>query len=394
VVANGIIARPRFHWRQKAEVVLSYAMGKVILFISRKYPPSIGGMERVSYRLTTEIARRRDARIIAWGRSQKGLPLFAISAFVRALALGFAGDVEVIHLGDPALGLLGYLLGRILRVPVVVTVHGLDLIYPNWLYQQILSRVLPTFDAVVAISRASRAECLKRGVQPARCYVVTIGVDPPSLDLPDRAEARNRLAPSCGLALGDRDVLLTTGRLVRRKGVAWFVAQVLPSIIRLRPTAFYLVVGTGPDEGRIRAAIEQAGLTDRVRLFGEVPNETLWDAYCACNLFVMPNIAVVGDMEGFGLVAIEAGLAERYVVASDLEGIRDAIVPPFNGDLVSPGDSTVLAETIANRLADRDELEDLGRGARRFVTTRFGWTRIIDEYLQIIDGCRRSSIKA
>ena len=366
----------------------------MILFITRKYPPAIGGMERVSYRLTTEISQRRDARIIAWGGSQKYLPLFAISAFARALALGLAGEVELIHLGDLALGGLGYLLGRILRVPIVVTVHGLDVIYPNWFYQRVVSWVLPTFDAVIAISRATQAECLERGVRPARCFVVTNGVDPPPVDLPDRAEARNRLATTYGLSLSDRDVLLTTGRLVRRKGVAWFVEEVLPSIIHLSPGTVYLVVGTGPDEARIREAIVRTGLNDQVRLIGKVPNEDLWDAYRACELFVMPNIAVKGDMEGFGLVAIEAGLAERYVVASDLEGIRDAIVPPFNGDLVSPGDSTALAKTIANRLADPVGLDKLGRTARQFVTDRFGWNAIVDEYLRIFDACRRSTVKA
>lgn len=366
----------------------------MILFISRKYPPTVGGMELVSFRLTTDIARRRDARIIAWGGSQTYLPLFAVAAFARALAIGFAGKVELIHLGDPVLGVLGYLLGRILRVPVVVTVHGLDVIYPNWFYQRMVSWLLPTFDAVIAISRAAQIECLKRGVRSARCFVVTIGVDAPSTDLHNRAEARKRLAAAYGLALADQDVLLTTGRLVRRKGVAWFVDEVLPRIFRLRPGVFYLVLGAGPDEGRIREAIERVGLTDRVRLLGKVPDEALWDAYRACNLFVMPNIPVKGDMEGFGLVAIEAGLAERYVVASDLEGIRDAIVPPFNGELVSPGDSTALAVAISSRLADRAELDDLGRGSRRFVTDRFGWTRIVDDYLRIFDGCRRSTVRS
>ena len=351
-------------------------------------------MEYVSYRLTNEIRQRRGARIIAWGGSQKLLPFFLVSAFVRALAMGLVGKVDLIHLGDPVLSIPGYLLGRMLRVPVAVTVHGLDVIYPNWFYQRMVTALLPTFDAVIAISSAAQAEGLKRGVRPERSFVVTIGVDPPVGDLLGRAAARDQLATVVGAVGDDRVIILTAGRLVRRKGVAWFVEEVLPLVVRQCPEAYYVVAGAGPDEERIREAIERVGLTDRVRLAGKVSNHMLWNIYRACNLFVMPNIAVEGDMEGFGLVAIEAGLAERYVVASALEGIRDAIVPPHNGEFVPPGDALSLAAAIVGRLANLNELDELGRQARVFVLDRFGWKRIVDDYLRIFDACRWSSANA
>jgi glycosyltransferase involved in cell wall biosynthesis len=361
----------------------------LILFITRKYPPSVGGMQNLSYRLTTRIAGRRDARIIAWGGSQRYLPFFIVVAFFRALANGLVYGVDLIHLGDPALGALGLVLGGIFRVPVVVTVHGLDVVYPNRLYQWVTSRVLRRLDRIVAISNAAQTECLKRGARLDRCSVVTIGVDPPPIVLPTRAEARDRLTASYGLTLVGRDVLLTTGRLVRRKGVAWFVDEVLPKIVKVRPETVYLVVGVGPEEARIRAAIEQRRMMGHVRLLGKVSNATLWDAYRACDLFVMPNIRVKGDLEGFGLVAIEAGLAERFVVASDLEGIRDAIIPSKNGALVSPDDSAAFSRAIANQLANRPGLDELGVSARAFAIDRFSWPRIVDDYLRIFDSLTR-----
>ncbi|HLZ07689.1 MAG TPA: glycosyltransferase family 4 protein, partial [Chloroflexota bacterium] len=144
----------------------------------------------------------------------------------------------------------------------------------------------------------------------------------------------------------------------------------------------------GPEEARIRAAIEKTGLSGHVRLLGGVSEDTLWDAYRACDLFVMPNVAVPGDMEGFGLVAIEAGLAARFIVASDLEGIRDAVTPMHNGDLIPAGDSDAFARTIVSRLADRPGLDILGSAAQRFVLENFGWTRTIEEYLRIFDSVR------
>jgi phosphatidylinositol alpha-1,6-mannosyltransferase len=364
----------------------------VILFITRKYPPAVGGMERASYRLTTGLALRRDARIIAWGGTQKYLPLFAIGAFIRALALGRTGRVELIHLGDPVLGVVGYLLGRILRCPVVVTVHGLDVIYPNRLYQLMIARLLPTFDAVIAISQAARAESLRRGALPSRCFVVTYGVDPPALDLPERSEARDRLAQTCGLDFANQTVLLTTGRLVKRKGVAWFVGEVLPAIVRRYPNTTYLVVGAGPEEARIRAAIEEKGMIDLVRLLGEVTDATLWDAYRASDLFVMPNIVVNGDLEGFGLVALEAGIAERCVVAPDLEGIRDAIENGENGVLVRPADPLDLADTILRLLGAEQERTALGQRAQAVAAERFSWPAVVDRYLEVFDRVGQGSI--
>ena len=102
-------------------------------FVTRKYPPRIGGMERLSWELTTRIAKRRSARIVALRRGNRWLPLFLGYSALLILANAIRGKILLLHLGDPALAPLGRL-AKLCNVPVCVTVHGLDVTYPNWLY--------------------------------------------------------------------------------------------------------------------------------------------------------------------------------------------------------------------------------------------------------------------
>jgi glycosyltransferase involved in cell wall biosynthesis len=115
-------------------------------------------------------------------------------------------------------------------------------------------------------------------------------------------------------------------------------------------------------------------------LVGRVDDDTLRAAYHLCDLFIMPNIPVQHDIEGFGLVALEAAAAGRYVVASRLDGIPEAIVPGQNGILLDPLDSEAFASTILELLADDEQRAMLGRKARKFVEGHYSWDIVAKRY--------------
>jgi phosphatidylinositol alpha-1,6-mannosyltransferase len=106
-------------------------------------------------------------------------------------------------------------------------------------------------------------------------------------------------------------------------------------------------------------------------------------AYHLADLFVMPNIPVQNDIEGFGLVALEAAAAGRYVVASRLDGIPEAIVPGQNGTLLDPLDSEAFASSILHLLADDRKRIALGLKAREFVERHYSWDIIARKYQQV-----------
>jgi len=354
----------------------------MILFITRKFPPSVGGMQRLSQQLVTAVSGRARTRVIKWGGSQIWLPLFIPYALVRALWILASQSVDIIHIGDPVLAPLGVLLRAVGRRPVVVNAHGLDVVYPNRLYQLVIPACMGQLDSVICISEHTRQLCLDRGIEAQRTHVIPVGVDVDRLALSLSEDERQRWAQRWRLASHPRHILLTVGRLVPRKGVFIFVSEVLPKLTRRRDDWIYLVVGEGPDRDRIEAAVRNQELETRVRVLGQVSDQGLRAAYALADLFVMPNVPVPGDIEGFGLVTLEARAAGLPIVASALEGITDSFETVRDGTLVPPGDAEAFLEAIGSLLEAGLTREDRLRRRNR-TASRYGWSRIAQEYLAV-----------
>jgi glycosyltransferase involved in cell wall biosynthesis len=174
-------------------------------------------------------------------------------------------------------------------------------------------------------------------------------------------------------------VLLTNGRLVKRKGAAWFIRSVMPL---LPATTLYVLAGAGPEEAAIRSAVKELALEDRVRLLGRVPDRERDVLLHTADLFVQPNIAVTGDVEGFGLAVLEAAICGRPVVAANLEGLKDAIRDGENGVLVESADAQAWLRAITRLLDSEDSRRALGARARAFTAAHYHWNVVSQEALE------------
>ena len=360
----------------------------MILFITRKHPPSVGGMQKLSQSLTKEVGKLTPTSTIYWGGSTLFVPFFIVYAFLRAVfTVPRSNHVKLIHLSDALLTPLGLALRTLLRVPVVVTVHGLDVTYSNRLYQWLIPRCLRRMDKIICVSSNTRHQCIKRGVPASLCVVIPNGVN--MLEFGDEytQQGMRNIQQAAGRILRGRKALLTVGRLVERKGVVHFLTEVMPRILAQRQDFCYLIVGEGPQHELIETRITSMHLEDHVALLGRVDDDTLRAAYYLADLFIMPNIPVQNDIEGFGLVALEAAAAGRYVVASRLDGIPEAIVPGQNGVLLDPLDSEAFASTILDLLEDDEKRKALGRQAREFVRSRYSWDIVAQRYKQVFMQC-------
>ena len=355
----------------------------MLLFITRKYPPSVGGMQRLSYHVTTGVAAREPAVIISWGGSQKWLPLFIPYAAVKALWLCLTQSVDLIHLGDIVLAPLGLFLQAFTRLPVIANAHGLDVIYPNRLYQALILPCARRMDFVICISEHTRGQCLSRGIARARTAVIPVGIDAyafrQSIGDAERSAwlARRAIAPDC---VQPPHILLTAGRLVPRKGVRWLVAEVLPRLARRRADWIYLVVGDGPERQAIaEAATRDPSIAQRVHLLGQTSDDDLRMAYASADLFVMPNVPVPGDSEGFGIVHLEARAAGLPVVAADIEGIAESFMSGEDGRLVPAGDAAAFVDAIDRGFDLGLTPTDRGRRATR-IADGYDWAHIVEAY--------------
>ncbi len=340
-----------------------------LLFITRKYPPSVGGMEKVSYALSQELSNQVPTTIFAWGKSQKWLPFFLPKVFFQSLFVIPKKQVSNIHIGDALLAPLGLGLKLLTRRKVSVTVHGLDITYKNRLYQAVVPACLKRLDKIVCISSATMEECTKRGIPARKCTVIPWGVNPVEFETnTTKADLENLL----NTTLAGKKVLLTVGRLVERKGVAWFIENVLTKIGN---KYIYAVAGDGPERGKIEQIVEKYDLKNQVRLLGKVSDETKKLLYASADIFVMPNIKVRGDMEGFGIVAVEAASVGLPVVGSDIEGIHDAILQGETGLKIEK--SSEWQQSIEKCLNfSRQKVSDAAKA--------FAWPRIVKEYIRVI----------
>jgi len=353
----------------------------MILFITRKHPPSVGGMQKLSYQLTTEIGKLTEAFVISWRRSQILLPFFLLYAFLKAVVMILKERIELVHLGDPVLSPLGLILKFAFRLPIVVNVHGLDITFRNRFYQFVVPKCLRQMDKLICISAQTREECLKRGISAEQCVIIPIGIEVD--DYRPSLQEKRKIEVLIGKSTDDIKILLTVGRLVKRKGVASFIAQVLPQIIQAHLDIHYLVVGEGPERCPIEAQVRVLGLEDKVSVLGRVDDRTLKAIYHLSDIFIMPNIPVESDFEGFGVVALEACAAGLCVVASELEGIQDAVIHGQNGFLVSPYDIDSYVEIILNLLEDEQKRKHCGNRARDFVLRNYNWEKVSHQYLKV-----------
>ena len=351
-------------------------MNRGAWMLTRKHPPSVGGMQQLSWHLARGLADLRPLTVVAWGGGAWGLPWFFLVAFARLLPALARGRVSVLHLGDPALAALA-VLPRWFGVPVAVTVHGLDVEHPSRLYQAYLQLFFwHRLQAYACISRHVRDLVLARGVASESVLVIPIGIGDPAPPAEEPALARE-LADA-------RPVLLVLGRLVERKGLPWFLDTVAPRFLGRHPDARLLIAGDGPLRGRLEQQIAASGLQAQVRLFGSVSEGRKAWLLARSDLVLMPNVPVAGDAEGFGLVALEAGRAGRWPIVADLEGLRDAVTDECNGQRIPAGDARAWDEALEAACADLPGLRARGELARDYVLARFTWPAMAARYHQLL----------
>ena len=342
-----------------------------LLFITRNYPPQVGGLENYSYNLINEFEKQGSTWKIFFSKSKINLFWFLPYCFFKAILMIRNYRIDALHLCDAFLSPLGLLLKYITGRKVTTTVHGLDITFPNRFYQAIIPRCVSRLDIVICVSRSTRDECTKRGIPQQNCRVIPNGVTPSDFILSKSpGEIRLILEKVLETSFLEKKVLVTVGRLVKRKGVVWFVENVMP---RLDNSYIYIVAGDGPEYKFILENIDKHKLNQRVFLLGNVSDEIRNLLYNGSDIFILPNITVENDVEGFGIVAIEAGSCGLPVVASDIQGIRDAVLDGRTGCLVEEKDVNGFLEAISNMNLKKSEVSSI-------VYNTFSWPDIIKRY--------------
>jgi glycosyltransferase involved in cell wall biosynthesis len=303
------------------------------------------------------------------------LPGYLVMGSLAAARLARSGEFDVVHAFWPLPhALLGLAARRVSGVPLVSTFFGVEL---TWVASQLrplrplLRRIIRGSDAVTAISTytAGLMKELAPGVEPA---IIPFGA---AIEAPG---AGTGTAPADPAHFG----LLFVGRLVERKGVHVLLEALarLPDRIRLD------IVGDGPERERLKALAQRLGISGRVAFHGFAPDEMLRALLGWCDALVLPAVVdAKGDVEGLGVVLLEAMSFGKPVIASAAGGITDIVRDGENGLLVPPADPAALARAIDSLAGDPETARRFGSAAREDVARRFSWDAILDRLVELYE---------
>jgi phosphatidylinositol alpha-1,6-mannosyltransferase len=334
----------------------------------------------------TAFAKDRSAeRVNVLRPATPGLLPFLIFALRRgARLLKTYPNIKVIVGGSVLMTPVVFLLARRFRRRAVILAHGLDLIYPSAVYQALIVRWLSRVDRVIANSRHTATLACAKGVSAERIAVIPPGVDYGRFVIGNSSADLKRER-----GLENKKVILFVGRLAPRKGVKEFVEFCLPGIAHTVPQVVFAIAGDNPSESlvhrsdvasAIRAAVTRLNLSEHVRWFGAVRDEELVNLYTLCDVLVLPARELRGDVEGFGMVALEAAAAGKPVVATRVGGISDAVADGLGGILVEPEDHAGLSRAVVSLLNDAERANSMGEAGRRRALAEFDWRAITARY--------------
>jgi len=281
--------------------------------------------------------------------------------------------IDIVHTHGKGPGLYGRLAARWLGVPAVHTFHGIH--YSSYsrigqsLYLVLERRLSRLSHAIINVSETQEAEGLALKLfEPAQSVVVVNGVDVDEMDRALRESSVDR--DTLGLG-GDDFVIGCVSRWDPVKRIEILLQAVGRLTVRM-PRLALLLVGGGGEEARIRRLVAIAGLQDRVIFTGFLGNPSR--VYGLLDLYVATSLK-----EGLPLAPLEAMSASLPIVATDVPGHRDVVVPRETGLLVPPEDSAALALAIATLAGDPARRRKMGEAGRQRVVEHFSIAAMRDE---------------
>jgi phosphatidylinositol alpha-1,6-mannosyltransferase len=356
--------------------------------VTNDFPPRPGGIQSYLHALAARLpeddlvvyapewegARGFDAAQpfpVVRHRSSLMLPTPGVARRAKEILRAEACDTVWFGAAAP-LGLLGPALRAAGARRVIASTHGHEV---GWSMlpaaRQALHRIGSTSDVVTFVSKYTRSRFAAAFGPMTALEHLPSGVDTEEFqpNFAARKEIRGRYG------LGDRPTIVCVSRLWPRKGQDMLI-RALPAIRRRVPEAALLLVGGGPYEERLRSLAAQLDVTSDVVFAGRVPQEELPAHYVAGDVFAMP-CRTHGrglDVEGLGIVYLEASASGLPVVAGNSGGAPETVLDGVTGSVVDGRDLPTIATSIADLLADPTWASEMGEAGRRWVSRHWRWS--------------------
>lgn len=371
-------------------------MNKV--FVAIDFPPEKGGIHDYAYGLISQIPaeettvltnkikdvaaseqfdQKTDFEIIRkrifWNSNKLLLIVSQLILVFQLIILKWRKKADEIHFVNIfPVGIAGPLMKTFFGVKYFPYVHGLDVMgmVKSKLFPLLLF-ILRRSDKVIANSQYTKSKLVELGIPELQIVII-----PPGLNV-------SKLNANSGLHedirdkynLHDNKVMITVSRLVERKGHD-VTLKAISHVIERIPNLKYLICGEGPHRGELERLVRQYGLDSVVVFTGGITDHELHQLYECSDLFIMPSrdIKEKGDVEGFGIVFLEANYYRLPVIAGNSGGIPDAVKDEITGYLVNPLDEKEIANRIEELITDEGLARTMGNNGYDWVTNHCLWS--------------------
>ncbi|MDQ1020218.1 phosphatidylinositol alpha-1,6-mannosyltransferase [Streptomyces afghaniensis] len=373
------------------------------LIVTNDFPPRPGGIQAFLHNMALRLdPQRLVVYASTWKRSREGVAATAAfdaeqpftvvrdrttmllptpGATRRAVGLLREHGCTSVWFGAAApLGLMAPALRSAGAERLVATTHGHE---AGWAQlpaaRQLLRRIGDSTDTITYLGEYTRSRIAGALSPQAAGRMAQL---PPGVDEKTFHPGSGGDEVRARLGLTDRPVVVCVSRLVRRKGQDTLI-QAMPRILAAEPDAVLLIVGGGPYEKDLRRLAHDTGVAASVRFTGPVPWSELPAHYGAGDVFAMPCRTRRGglDVEGLGIVYLEASATGLPVVAGDSGGAPDAVLDGETGWVVPGGSPPEAADRIITLLGDPGLRRRMGERGREWVEEKWRWD-LLAEHLK------------
>ncbi|MBU0731467.1 glycosyltransferase family 4 protein [Patescibacteria group bacterium] len=353
---------------------------KKTLLITTDFPPTIGGVANYYKNIVDHLPSEKIS-VMTNDKNKllTSLPIWPkwLPSFWNIWSTIRKEKIEMLLVGQILpLGTVAWLLHKITKTPYIVMTHAMDVTFPQkyprkkWLMKKILARA----DKVTTVSRFTEQQLktLMTGSDRAKIEVI---YPCPNLRIRDYNE-QLCAGISAKYVKPDTKIILSVGRIVERKGFDAMI-EALAKMNKEYPNFNYLLVGEGEYKKKLQKMLTMPAyeaISNKIKFVGKVPDNELACYFKLCDVFAMPSRRLsTEDVEGFGIVYLEANLFGKPVIGGDSGGIRDAVKDGQTGFLVDPTDTNMIAEATLKLLTDPERAQKIGFAGQERVLKEFTW---------------------
>lgn len=313
-----------------------------------------------------------------WGLLSISGIIFYINLFIDTWKAIKKHEIDVIHCGRciPE-GFIAYLIKSTLNIPYYCYIHGEDVenAATSRSFSWIVRRALKGADLLICNSENSKRVLLAHwDVNPELTTVITPGVDTNTFKpAPKSLELRAKFS------WNERPVLLTVSRLELRKGHATLIEALVDIKVKI-PDVLYAIIGGGPQKPELEKLVSELGLEDNVMFMSELSDRQMIECYQQSDIFVLPNRDIGRNIEGFGIVMIEAQACGVPVIGGNSGGTPETLIEGKTGYIVDCNTPQPLSDKVQFMLANPNKLREMKLNARAH-SINYDW-RILSQQLE------------